>query len=59
MPSKAACQPVNMVTMVVMKYAEQSCSAAAVNIKQQLLLALTLHYLEKKNSKKNVFYFYN
>lgn len=36
-PSKAASHPVNMVTMVVMKYAEQSSSAAAVKIKQQLL----------------------
>lgn len=54
MPSEVARQPVNMVTMVVMKYAEQCCSTAAVNIIQQLLLALTpSHYLEKKtNSKK-------
>lgn len=49
MPSKAAHQPAHIVTMVVMKYVEQSCSAPAVNIKQKLLLALTQSpYPEKK-----------
>lgn len=53
MPSKAAYQPGNMVTMVVMKYIEQQCSAPAVNIKQQLLLALTpSHYPKKKKKRK-------
>lgn len=44
MPSKAAHQPGSMVTMVVMKYVEQHCSAPAVNIKHQLLLAPTPPY---------------
>lgn len=53
MPSKAACQPVRMVTMVVTKYAEQRCSAVAVNIKQQLRLALTpSHYPGKKKKSQ-------
>lgn len=58
MPSKAACQPVRMVTMVVTKYAEQRCSAVAVNIKQQLRLALTpSHYPGKKKPTLKIMWF--
>lgn len=60
MPSKAAHQPVNRVTMVVMKYVEQCCSAPAVNIKEQSLLALTpSHYPEKETTLKNTVFYFN